>query len=72
MIQLYTCKSSKCFEGQTPNFKSPNEWGNLIGDQGVTTTILERFRHRVEVIYGGKEEESQRIWNWKSIFSGEV
>jgi DNA replication protein DnaC len=52
--------------------KSPDEWGNLIGDQGITTAILDRLLHRVEVIHGGENEESHRMKNRKSIFSAEV
>lgn len=33
--------------------KSPDDWGNLIGDQGITTAILDCLLHRVEVIHGG-------------------
>ncbi|MCM3548747.1 ATP-binding protein, partial [Alkalihalobacillus clausii] len=52
--------------------KSPDEWGNLIGDQGITTAILDRLLHRVEVIHGGEEERSHRMKNRKSIFSADV
>lgn len=52
--------------------KSPDEWGNLIGDQGITTAILDRLLHRVEVIHGDEKEESHRMKNRKSIFSAEV
>lgn len=48
--------------------KSPDEWGNLIGNQGITTAILARLLHRVEVIYGEEGEESHRMKHWKSIF----
>jgi len=30
--------------------KSPEQWGELIGDQGITTAILDRLLHRVEII----------------------
>ncbi|MTH54121.1 AAA family ATPase [Bacillus mangrovi] len=52
--------------------KSPDEWGNLIGDQGITTAILDRLLHRVEVIYGKEDEESHRMKNRKSIFLAKV
>ena len=48
------------------------KWGHLIGDQGITTAILDRLLHRVEVIHGGENEESHRMKNRKSIFSAEV
>ncbi|MCQ6289162.1 IS21-like element helper ATPase IstB [Bacillus cereus] len=31
--------------------KGPEEWGELIGDPGITTAILDRVIHRVEVIH---------------------
>ncbi|PGG93273.1 hypothetical protein CON73_08610 [Bacillus toyonensis] len=31
--------------------KGPEEWGELIGDPGITTAILDRIIHRVEVIH---------------------
>ncbi|VXB70830.1 transposase [Bacillus sp. 349Y] len=52
--------------------KSPEDWGNLIGDQGITTAILDRLLHRVEVIRGDEDEESHRMKSRKSIFSAEV
>ncbi|MGM9978022.1 MAG: ATP-binding protein, partial [Clostridium sp.] len=48
--------------------KSPDEWGNLIGEQGITTAILDRLLHRVEVIRGEEDEESHRMKHRKSIF----
>ncbi|GAA0464185.1 hypothetical protein GCM10008935_19900 [Alkalibacillus silvisoli] len=29
--------------------KGPSEWGELLGDQGITIAILDRVLHRVEV-----------------------
>lgn len=52
--------------------KSPDEWGNLIGDQGITTAILDRLLHRVEVIRGEENEESHRMKHRKSILSAKV
>jgi DNA replication protein DnaC len=52
--------------------KSPEEWGHLIGDQGITTAILDRLLHRVEVIHGGESEESHRMKNRQRIFSAEM
>ena len=52
--------------------KSPGEWGNLIGEQGIMTAILDRLLHRVEVIHGSEDEESHRMRNRKNIFLTEV
>lgn len=46
--------------------KSPEEWGELIGDQGITTAILDRLLHRVEVIQ--LIEDSYRIKHRTTIF----
>ena len=31
--------------------KGPEEWGELLGDQGITTAILDRLLHRSEVLH---------------------
>ena len=31
--------------------KGPEEWGELLGDQGITTAILDRLLHRSEVVH---------------------
>ncbi|WP_343783430.1 IS21-like element helper ATPase IstB [Alkalibacillus silvisoli] len=50
--------------------KGPSEWGELLGDQGITTAILDRVLHRVEVIqFHG--EDSHRMKNRTSIFKEE-
>ena len=46
--------------------KSPDQWGALIGDHGVTTAILDRILHRVEVI--SLDSESYRMKNNQRIF----
>ena len=46
--------------------KGPKEWGGLLGDQGITTAILDRILHRSEVIHF--EGESYRIKNRESVF----
>lgn len=48
--------------------KGPDRWGDLIGDQGITTAILDRLLHRVEVIQLN-ENDSYRIKNQSTIFS---
>ncbi len=46
--------------------KSPEEWSHLMGDQGITTAILDRLLHRVEVIH--MDRDSYRMKNRKSLF----
>ncbi|KGR84249.1 ATP-binding protein [Ureibacillus massiliensis 4400831 = CIP 108448 = CCUG 49529] len=46
--------------------KSPNEWGELLGDEGITTAILDRLLHRVEIIH--LNEDSYRMKHRKSMF----
>jgi DNA replication protein DnaC len=41
--------------------KSPEQWTELMGDEGITTAILDRLLHRVEVIY--MEGDSYRMKN---------
>ena len=31
--------------------KGPEDWDELLGDQGITTAILDRLLHRSEVIH---------------------
>ena len=49
--------------------KGPDQWGELMGSQGITTAILDRLLHRVEVIY--LDGDSYRIKNRKTIFGEE-
>ena len=46
--------------------KGPEDWGELLGDQGITTAILDRLLHRSEVIH--LDGESHRIKYRKSVF----
>lgn len=46
--------------------KGPEQWGELMGDKGITTAILDRLLHRVEVIH--LNGESYRIKNRSTIF----
>lgn len=46
--------------------KGPEEWGELLGDQGITTAILDRLLHRSEVIH--LEGASHRIKYRKTLF----
>ncbi|GIN61624.1 hypothetical protein J27TS8_16170 [Robertmurraya siralis] len=50
--------------------KGPEEWGELLGDQGITTAILDRLLHRVEVIQLN-ENDSYRIKHRTTIFGKE-
>jgi len=46
--------------------KSPEEWGELMGDEGITTAILDRLLHRVEVV--SMNGDSYRMKNRKNLF----
>ncbi|MBB6447845.1 ATP-binding protein, partial [Bacillus benzoevorans] len=46
--------------------KGPDQWGELMGDQGITTAILDRLLHRVEVIH--LNEDSYRLKHRSTIF----
>ncbi|KIY21440.1 MULTISPECIES: IS21-like element helper ATPase IstB [Mesobacillus] len=59
----------KCSIILTSN-KAPQEWGELLGDPGITTAILDRLIHRAEVIHF-KEDDSYRMRHRSSIFEGE-
>jgi DNA replication protein DnaC len=47
--------------------KGPEQWVELMGDQGITTAILDRLLHRVEVI-PLNENDSWRLKNRSTIF----
>lgn len=49
--------------------KGPEDWGELLGDQGITTAILDRLLHRSEVIH--LNGESHRIKYRESVFQSE-
>ncbi len=46
--------------------------GEFNWRSSITTAILDRLLHRVEVIHGREDEESHRMRNRMSIFSAEV
>lgn len=50
--------------------KGPEEWGELLGDQGITTAILDRLLHRSEVIH--LNGESHRIKYRESLFQSKT
>lgn len=49
--------------------KSPDQWSDLMGDQGITTAILDRLLHRVEVIH--MDGNSYRMKNKQNYFNSE-
>ena len=46
--------------------KSPDQWSELMGDQGITTAILDRLLHRVEVIH--MNGDSYRMKSRQRVF----
>jgi DNA replication protein DnaC len=46
--------------------KGPEEWGELLGDPGITTAILDRIIHRAEVIH--LNGDSYRMKHRTTIF----
>lgn len=46
--------------------KGPEEWGELLGDPGITTAILDRIIHRAEVVH--LSGDSYRMKHRSSIF----
>jgi len=49
--------------------KAPKEWGELLGDPAITTAILDRIMHRVEIVH--LNEDSYRMKYRTSIFEKE-
>ncbi|WP_289143102.1 IS21-like element helper ATPase IstB [uncultured Brevibacillus sp.] len=49
--------------------KGPSEWGELLGDPGITTAILDRIVHRAEVIH--LNGDSYRMKHRSTIFEHE-
>lgn len=47
--------------------KSPDQWGKLLGDEGIATAILDRLLHRVEIIQ--MDDESYRMKHRQSMFT---
>lgn len=47
--------------------RSPEEWTEFVGNQGMMTAILDRLLHRVEVIH--MNNESHRLKNQQRIFT---
>lgn len=46
--------------------KSPDQWGELLGDEGITTAILDRVLHRVEIVH--MKDDSYRMKHRQSMF----
>uniref|UniRef100_UPI002FCD8DE0 ATP-binding protein n=1 Tax=Exiguobacterium flavidum TaxID=2184695 RepID=UPI002FCD8DE0 len=49
--------------------KRPESWGELVGKQGIVTAILDRLRHRAEIVQ--MDEESYRMRFRPTIFNPE-
>ncbi|MYL36172.1 AAA family ATPase [Pontibacillus yanchengensis] len=49
--------------------KAPKEWGELLGDPAITTAILDRILHRVEIVH--LNGDSYRMKNRTTIFDQE-
>jgi len=49
--------------------KSPDQWGELLGDEGVAMAILDRILHRAEVVH--MNEASYRMKHRQSMFVSE-
>ena len=49
--------------------KAPKEWGELLGNPAITTAILDRIMHRVEIIH--LNGDSYRMKHRSTIFSNE-
>lgn len=47
--------------------RSPEEWTELVGNQGMMTAILDRLLHRVEIIH--MNNESHRLKHQQKIFN---
>jgi len=50
--------------------KSPDQWSELMDDQGITKAILDRLLHRVEVVH--MDGDSYRMKNREHLFSAKV
>jgi len=48
--------------------RAPKEWGELLGDPAITTAILDRIMHRVEIIH--LNGDSYRMKYRSTIFKG--
>lgn len=49
--------------------KSPDQWGELLGGEGVAMAILDRILHRAEVVH--MNEDSYRMKHRQSMFMSE-
>ncbi|MER2129139.1 IS21-like element helper ATPase IstB [Solibacillus sp.] len=50
--------------------KNPEQWSELMGDQGITTAILNRLLHRVEVVH--MDGDSYRMKNRQQLFEAKM
>jgi len=66
-FQFVHDRYEKCALILTSN-KAPEQWSELASDPGVTSAILDRLLHRVEVIH--MNGESYRMRHQQTIFEG--
>ena len=50
--------------------KNPEQWSELMGDEGITTAILDRLLHRVEVVH--MDGDSYRMKNRQQLFEAKM
>lgn len=51
--------------------KGPGEWGKFLGDQTLTTAILDRLLHRSEILTFDEKQDSIRMRYRKTLFSNQ-
>ncbi|ALS77281.1 ATP-binding protein [Planococcus kocurii] len=51
--------------------KGPAEWGKFLGDQTLTTAILDRLLHRSEILTFDEKQDSIRMRYRKTLFSNQ-
>lgn len=64
-FQLVDCLYERCSIIPTSN-KSPDEWGELLGDEGVATAILDRLLHWVKRTQ--MDDETYRMKHRQRVF----
>ena len=50
--------------------KNPEQWSELMGDEGITTAILDRLLHRVEVVH--MDGDSYRMKTRQQLFEAKM
>lgn len=51
--------------------KGPAEWGKFLGDQTLTTAILDRLLHRSEILSFKEDQDSIRMKYRKALFNNQ-